>query len=175
MEKNLLHHRVSLEGELIVVVEIRELLLRQLNSARTRNVIHGALLKEVIKRIALILEAGRLNLAALVHQVDAKQLPFSILIVPRPDIRLVRDPRLDGPPVLVGRQRLDRVDVAVRRVGRPTRPRRHARGLRLWRGFLLAIEAVARNGRGLRVLLRLFGLDLHGLGVADLFPLAVLV
>ena len=62
----LLHNGVSLERQLVVVVEIGELLLCELDATGTRNVVDTALLKDVVKRIALIVEACASNLPTLV-------------------------------------------------------------------------------------------------------------
>lgn len=82
----LLYQCVPLERQFIVIVEVRELLLRNLHSARAGNVVHTAFLEQVIQHVALIVESGSTNFAAVIKQIHTEQFSLAILVVPSLDI-----------------------------------------------------------------------------------------
>jgi hypothetical protein len=86
LDSYLLYQRVPLKRKFIVIVEVRKLLLGNLNSTRAGNVVHAAFLKQIIQHVALIIESGRTNFTAIIKQVHTEQFPFAILVVPGLDI-----------------------------------------------------------------------------------------
>lgn len=69
---HLLYQCISFERELVVVVQVRKLLLRHLDSTRTCDVVDSTLLKEVVECITLIIEPCAPNFATLIKKIDAE-------------------------------------------------------------------------------------------------------
>ncbi|KAI3485380.1 hypothetical protein L1887_51354 [Cichorium endivia] len=90
-------------------VPVAELLLGNVD-ARLGDEVDVVLLQHRVEAVDGVVEARRLDLAAVVEQVDREELALAALVRPVADVRLGRHARLDGPSVLVGRQTLDRVD-----------------------------------------------------------------
>lgn len=63
------------------MVDVRELLLGQLNSAR-RDIVYGILLQDVVPLIYGFLECRRLDFSTFVDEVDTEQFALTVLVVP---------------------------------------------------------------------------------------------
>lgn len=113
IKTNLLNLRITLERQLIVIVDVRELLLRQLHPTRTRDIVNASFLQQLIQLVTLIIEPSRPNLTTLIEKVRTKQLALSILIMPSLDITFERAARLDRPLVSIRRECFNGVDVAM--------------------------------------------------------------
>lgn len=161
----LFNHRVTLKRQLVVVCQVGELLLCQVDAARRGDVVDGALLQKLIKRIALVVEASRLDLAALINQIDAEELALTRRLVPRLNLRLGCDAGLDCPLVRKGREALDGVDV-VASVHGGSRGHRLLLNGRFGLFLFDAVKVVASN-------CSLHGFGLDGRGLANLVEDAV--
>mmetsp|Transcript_6060 Transcript_6060/g.10513 ORF Transcript_6060/g.10513 Transcript_6060/m.10513 type:complete len:484 (-) Transcript_6060:612-2063(-) len=96
-----LHHRLGAEGDLVVVLDGRVLLVRHLQPP-PGEAEHFALLQALVEAVAVLLEHGGADLGALgVQEVHAGQVALPARVRPPPDVRPLRHPRLDRPPVLV--------------------------------------------------------------------------
>lgn len=110
---HLFHHGISFEHEFVVVVQIRKLLLRQLDPTWARDIVDSTLLKNIIERIALEIKTCGTDLAALVQQIHAEQLPVATFIMPRLDCRFVCAASFDGPFVCIRVKCFDGEDVGM--------------------------------------------------------------
>lgn len=167
----LLDQRVPLKRKFVVIVEVRELLLGYLDSARAGDVVHTAFLEQVIQHVTLIVETGCPNFTAIIEQVHTEQFSLAIFVVPSLDVRLARATSFDCPLVGIGRDGLDGVDGGMGR-GRGASRRLSSIGLLCWcTGRFGSIESVARNCRWLGLLF-ILSLDFERLGLSDLLCLA---
>lgn len=77
------------------------------------DIVDLALLKHVVKLVALLREACGLNLSAIVEEIDREELALALGILPGLDVGLVDDTGADSPLVLVWREAFDGIDSAV--------------------------------------------------------------
>lgn len=113
---HLLDNGVLLQSELVFIAQVRELLLGDVD-ARLGNEVDLPLLQPVVQRIYDSVEAGRSNLARLVHQRDTEQLALALLGRERFYVALLNDARFDRPIVLVRAEAFNRVDRAASAIG----------------------------------------------------------
>lgn len=145
MRTHLFHHCIPLKGQLIVVVQVRELFLRHLNPTGACDVVDSPFSKHFIQLITLVVEACASDLSALIKQIDTEQFAFSIFVVPSLDIGFVRTAGFNSPLVCIRRECFDRVDVGMRARGR-VRSRSLWDRLLLRRLGIIAIEAACLDG-----------------------------
>lgn len=142
----LLDKSIFLKSKLIVVVEIGELLLGNLYTTRTRDVIDTSLLKEVIEGITLIVETSGTNFTTVVQQIDTEQFALAIFVVPCLNTGLAGASRFHRPFVGIRRDSFDGIDCSM---GRGSRRGSHrlgpAGGLSLRALHLGAVESIAGN------------------------------
>lgn len=62
----LFNHSVTLEGKLVIICKVGELLLRHLYPTWTGNVVYTALVEKLIEGITLIVEACGFNLPTII-------------------------------------------------------------------------------------------------------------
>jgi hypothetical protein len=82
----LLYRGVPLKRKFIVVVEVRELLLGNLDSARAGDVVYTTFLKQIVQHVALVVKSSRTNFTTIIKQVHTEQFALAILVVPSLDV-----------------------------------------------------------------------------------------
>ena len=141
---NLLNLGVTFKGQLIVIVDVRELFLRQLNSARTGHIVDTAFLKHLIKCVTFLVESCCLDLTTFIKEINTKQFPLSILVMPCLDVTLGCTACLECPFVRIRGECFNRVDISVcRACSHSICPSWQFLLLLLWRLAIIAIEVVA--------------------------------
>lgn len=171
----LLDYCITFKSQFVIIVEIAELLFRNLNTAGARDVIDAALLEEIVKHVTLLLEAGCANFTAVIQKVHAEKFAFAIFVVPGFDIGFARAARFDCPFIGVWRDSFNGINGGVSGRGMPS----HRLCLmgRLWRGTpleLRAVKSIAGDGGGLRLFFFLFAFGFQRFGFADFLCLAQL-
>lgn len=84
------------EHELILVVDVVELLLRDVDSG-LGDVVGLALLQHVEELVDLLVEAGGANLSRVVHEGDVEELALASLVRPVLDVCFGQHASFDGP------------------------------------------------------------------------------
>lgn len=108
----LLNLGITLESQLVLVIDIGELTFRHVDST-FGDVIHLTFLKHLVESFNLFIEPRGTDLAGFVEKGDRKKSAFTLRVVPCFDPRLRGDTGLDGPLVLVRRESFNGVDTVL--------------------------------------------------------------
>lgn len=106
------HVRITFKSQFVVVIDVGKLTLCHVDSA-LGDIIHLALLEELIESINLVIEPGSTDFPSFIEKVDCEEFAFTLLIMPRFDFRFRGDSGFDSPFILIGRERFDWINAVV--------------------------------------------------------------